>query len=119
MGRVSNMAMVIALVASTLASCAGSKEMILEYNDVQFFRAVLVSKSALEVSGLSFHSSMTVKNVDAKQKDDKINISVYLQSASRGGRGDFNYKLSIPGSVNMITFGPTHEVIWRRNDSRK
>lgn len=101
-----------------LVACAGGKKMILTYQDTQFFHADYISPNRLEISGLAFHSSFVIKNIEATQRGREINVSVYLRPANGDGVGNFKYVVDIPSSVTLVTFGSTHEPIWRRSSEK-
>lgn len=89
--------------------------MILAAKDVQFFEKETIEKNSLKfvrISGLVFHSSMAVKSVDLKFKEDTAIIQVEIIPAKHGLSGRFSIDVPLSTGVNKILFGSTLDPIW-------
>jgi hypothetical protein len=96
---------------------ARASDMILAYRDVQFFKVVELPSqktTAIEISGLAFHSALAVEKITTDIKGKSLMVEVYLCPARPGLSGSFDYELSIPDSVNEVRFGGEKFVVWRR-----
>ena len=91
--------------------------MTLEFKDVQFFRAEETEKAGkqiLVVSGLAFHSSMTVSGIEEVREDDFKILIVNLSLAEPSKSGSFEYEIIIEPELNSIKFGKEKHEIWSR-----
>lgn len=114
--KIFNKFFLIAAVLLTTACNAGD-DMILEYKDVQSFQATVIfdrTPLALKISGLAFHSAMSVEKITTKIEGPLLTIYVHLTVAKSGLSGRFEYELSVPDSVNEVRFGKEKFVIWKR-----
>jgi hypothetical protein len=105
------------LVVAVFAACAQESDMILELKDVQFFKIRQTNSSpmTLRVSGLSFHSALAVQKVTISEEHDSMRLFVHLTPATQGLSGNFDYTVTIPDSINLLSFGKERSVIWRRD----
>lgn len=91
--------------------------MILEYKDVQFFKAEAEPPSAptsLKISGLAFHSALSVGKITDENDAGSIVVLVHLIPATPGTSGSFAIDIPIPDSVNDVRFGNERVEIWKR-----
>lgn len=113
------MGVISIILLGIMPSCTLAKEVVLEAKDVQFFKIYEIKSSTseeLKISGLAFHSTMAVKNIKVIQEKETITIFVYLTPTKAGMSGNFDYTLPIPGSVNVINFGTSKVIIWKRGE---
>lgn len=90
---------------------------ILEARDVQNFKIQEVQgtyPTELSLSGLAFNSSMAVSSITTKRNGPSLTVFVHLSLAHRGESGNFNYKLTVPDSVNEVRFGKNATQVWKR-----
>jgi hypothetical protein len=94
---------------------------ILEVKDIASFQVQTMefSPAKIRLTGFAFHSSLAVSDVILKQNDDTIHIIVPLVIVRKGLSGNLDYVLSIPDSVNTVTFGNNKTVIWTRQNFGK
>lgn len=106
----------IAAVLLTTACNAGD-DMILEYKDVQSFKATPMpdrTPLVLKISGLAFHSAMSVEKITTRTEGSSLIVYVHLTLARPGLSGKFEYELPVPSSINEVRFGNEKAVIWKR-----
>lgn len=122
------------LFAGTFAvvcvSCNAENNMILEYKDVQFFKAIEnigvtspgttdIALTKLKISGLAFHSALVVKKIESEVDGQLLTVYVYLGQAKQGLSGSFSYELIVPELVTEVRFGKDGPVIWTRQKTTK
>lgn len=102
-----------------VTNMAASKDddIILEFKDVQFFKALETSSlpMTIKLSGLAFHSSLAVKTITTKAYDHSLQVLVHLAPATKGLSGSFEYSVVVPTTVNAVTFGKAAVSIWDRD----
>jgi len=103
-------------VIAAFVACAQGSGMVLELKDVQFFKAqqTNTAPATIKLSGLAFHSSLAVQEVTTSQYDESLQLLVHLTPATAGLTGNFDYTLTIPSSVNTVSFGKEKIAIWNR-----
>jgi hypothetical protein len=111
----------LAILLSIPAVAAGVQQdngVLVKYADVQFFKVRETRLSpivTLELSGLAFHSSLAVDNIETKVSGDCLDVLVHLVPARQGLRGDFTYDVDVPEKVDAVCFGADRKIIWRRH----
>lgn len=97
-------------------SCESDATMILEYEDIQFFKANLSSSEPrlLIVEGLAFHSALSVGEIKTTKDADTVNVKIYLVSANAGSSGSFKYEVTLANDVKKVTLGEKKYVIWKK-----
>jgi hypothetical protein len=104
------------VLASLLSFCGCGGNKILELKDVQNFHVVeSPDKSALEVSGLAFHSALAVEGMTTERRGDDLTVELRLVLARKGLSGSFSYAVGVPVGVNRVLFGRDRKEIWRRS----
>lgn len=69
----------------------------------------------LNISGLSSHSALAVKNMESKIIDNHIlSVKISLTLAKPRTSGRFDYTVNLPKEINSVEFGNERQVIWRR-----
>jgi hypothetical protein len=69
----------------------------------------------LNISGLSAHSALAVKDMESKIIDNHIlSVKISLTLAGSGTSGRFDYTVNLPKEINSVEFGNERQVIWRR-----
>jgi hypothetical protein len=93
------------------------KDMILELKDIQFFQAQQTDSSPVKIqlSGLVFHSSLAIREATASVQDNSLQVIVHLTPATARLSGNLDYTITVPISVNTVTFGNEKTVIWNRS----
>jgi hypothetical protein len=92
--------------------------MILDYKDVQFFKVQETERGSsimLELSGLAFHSSLTVESIETQDEDGCIIVLVHLTLARSGLTGNCDDTCDVPENVNCVYFGTSKQLIWKRS----
>lgn len=105
------------LIILGLGGCTAKQDMILEYKDVQFFKAEAEPPSApktLRISGLAFHSALSVGKITSESEAGSLVVLIHLIPATKGTSGSFAFELSIPDSIRDVRFGNERVVIWKR-----
>ncbi|GHT96516.1 hypothetical protein AGMMS49545_21700 [Betaproteobacteria bacterium] len=79
------------------------------------------SSSEIRLKGMSRHSAMGVYKIETLQIDKTLRVIAHGALVNKYNpeevKGELDYKLSIPHSVDMITFGNENTIILdRRND---
>ncbi len=109
---------IFSIITFFLAACTGQRDnMLLDYNDVQFFKVREIKSVplvSLEISGLAFHSSLAVESIETKTEADCMVILVHLVPTRTGLVGNFTYYLDIPKEINAVCFGTTKHIVWKR-----
>lgn len=102
-----------------ISACSNQSSKVLEYEDVQFFKAESTESNGLKylnISGLAFHSSLVVKEmVEINEKDSKV-IIIKLMPTSEGKTGSFNYAIEIGNELASIKFGEKKHTIWLKEN---
>jgi hypothetical protein len=109
--------MMILFLMGISPSCTLGKSTVLELKDVQSFKANVISAPTadnLKLSGLAFHSSLAVSDIEIIRQKESITVIVYLAPAKNGMSGNFEYIISLPNSINTVKFGTEGAVIWKR-----
>lgn len=92
--------------------------MVLEYEDVQFFKAEVINEADnqfLKVSGLAFHSSLVVSDIKELPESDGVKVLIVtLSPTKKSMSGDFEYKVKIEPNLRTIKFGKEKYEIWSR-----
>lgn len=105
------------------AACSFGESMILEKKDTQFFTVKVAGIENgtvnLLISGLSFHSGLSVSEMVSEVENENLLIKVYLHPAAKGGSGRFEYELDVPPTVSHILFGNERVSIWDRGQENK
>jgi hypothetical protein len=100
-------------------ACSFGDSMILEKQDTQFFTVKVIGTEnetvKLLISGLSFHSGLSVSEVTTDIDGDNLSVQVNLQPAVMGGSGRFEHEISIPSTVSKVLFGKKQVKIWDRS----
>ena len=98
-------------------AAACERNMILEKRDIQFFGVEKIADFPVEIkiTGLIFHSSLAVGEVEALEVGDVLHVNIYLIPASPGASGNIKYRLAIPSSIREVVFGKEAEIIWTRD----
>lgn len=106
------------LAVAICYSASGIAQTILEAKDVI---GLTIEKSSgktgeiLNISGLSAHSALVVKNMESKIIDNHIlSVKIALTMARSGTSGSFNYTVNLPKEINSVEFGNERQVVWRR-----
>ena len=101
------------LISILLAGCNHAP---LGVKDIISFQVQIIESSPVKIklTGLAAHSSLAVSDVTLTQSDDTIHVLVNMTIARKGASGNLDYVLSIPDSVNTVTFGDNKSVIWTR-----
>lgn len=106
------------LAVAICYSASGIAQTILEAKDVIGLK---IEKSddkkgeILNISGLSSHSALAVKNMESKIIDNHIlSVKIALTMARSGTSGRFDYTVNLPKEINSVEFGNERQVIWRR-----
>lgn len=96
---------------------AMEKDMILELKDIQFFQAKQANASPekIKLSGLVFHSSLAIREITTSVQVDSLQVIVHLTPATARLSGNLDYTITVPTSVNTVTFGNLKTVIWNRS----
>lgn len=68
----------------------------------------------VRIDGVSGDSSRRVKRVNVTQKEGELNVKVVLTLREGTGTGAFSKEIDIDDSINIISFGEEHAVIWKR-----
>lgn len=109
----------VVVAMALLAGCSFYPDRTLEAEQTQFLE---VKESTTEggekqlvVSGLAFNSAMSVERIGLKPYgDSEINILVHLTQSKEGLSGRFLYTVTVPASVDHVTFGAKRTLIWKR-----
>ena len=110
-------AIILTTIASASSGVAKASDVILALKDVQFFKIVELAgrkPTALEISGLAFHSALAVEKIATDTKGNSLMVDLYLCLARPGLSGSFDYELSVPDSIYEVRFGDEKILIWRR-----
>lgn len=106
------------LAVAICYSASGIAQTILEAKDViglKIEKADDKTGEILNISGLSSHSALAVKNMESKIIDNHIlSVKIALTMARSGTSGSFNYTVNLPKEINFVEFGNERQVIWRR-----
>lgn len=104
----------VTLIVSS--ACAQEGGMTLELKDVQFFQAKQIDSSTMTIrlTGLVFHSSLGIRNIITLQDNQSLQILVYLVPATAKFTGNLDFSVTVPSSIQSVTFGKTKAVIWDR-----
>jgi len=102
------------------AGCCGS--MVLEIDYVADLKVEISTERGIEylqISGLCISSSLVVREIRKKVKDDEILILVRLGLTRKDYNysGSFCYRVPLDENVNVVKFGNKEEVIWTRDRS--
>ena len=99
----------------TLA-CSASDDTILEYKDVNLNVTELPNRTpfTLKISGLAFHSALSVEKITTKTEGAALIVYVHLTIAKPGLSGRFEHELPVPNSINQVQFGNGKYTIWKR-----
>lgn len=111
------------LAVAIFYSASGMAQTFLEAKDVIGLK---IEKSddkkgeILNISGLSSHSALAVKNMESKIIDNHIlSVKIALTMARSGTSGRFDYTVNLPKEINSVEFGNERQVIWRREVAAK
>ncbi|WP_423732359.1 hypothetical protein [Hafnia paralvei] len=111
------------LAVAIFYSASGMAQTFLEAKDVIGLK---IEKSddkkgeILNISGLSSHSALAVKNMESKIIDNHIlSVKIALTMAGSGTSGRFDYTVNLPKEINSVEFGNERQVIWRREVAAK
>lgn len=89
--------------------------MVLEFKDVQKFKAVeKQDKSQLQISGLAFHSALAVERISVETQGQDLIVELHLVRARVGLSGSFDYTVDVPVDTVRVLFGKERKEIWRR-----
>lgn len=105
------------LAATAIVSCTEGRDMILEAKDVQFLKVEETRAppaARLQVSGLAFHSSLGVTDINTTVSEKSLIILVRLGPSGRGASGNFSRELDIPETVDKVLFGKDKVMLWKR-----
>jgi len=108
---------VIAILMIVATDCAAGNDIILEYKDVQSFKLIELPDRpghGLKISGLAFHSALSVDKMTTETVDTALIIYIHLVPAKPGLSGSFEYELTVPDSIREVRFGRERVVIWKR-----
>ena len=108
------------LALLTVGGCAAVQNAVLESKDVQFLKVhelQAARPTRLKISGLAFHSAMSVNKITTKTEGSAMVVLVHLAIAKQGTSGSFEYELAVPDSVNEVRFGNSSVRIWKRRPS--
>lgn len=103
-----------------MTACSAGTKMILEYKDVQFPKVQETKNNnsvSLNISGLAFHSSLAVSNIETRIENHSLMVYVNLIIAKEGLSGSFSYELAVPNSIDEVRFGNEKILIWSRSKS--
>lgn len=110
----------IVLITIMVASQSGCDVMVVEYKDVAKFsieeKKINNEENAVTISGHITHSSLSVKEVIEKYKNEEINLMVLLTPARRELSSHFKHQTIASKTIKKITFGQNRHVIWQRDD---
>lgn len=109
--------LIIIFIVFVSSACAQEKKMTLELKDVQFFQAKQIGSSPLTIrlTGLVFHSSLGIRNVTTLRDNQTLQILVHLVPATAKFSGNLDYSVTVPSSIQFVTFGKTKAIIWDRD----
>lgn len=111
------------LAVAICYSASGIAQTILEAKDViglKIEKADDKTGEILNISGLSAHSALAVKNMESKIIDSHIlSVKISLTLAISGTSGRFDYTVNLPKEINSVEFGNERQVIWRREVAAK
>lgn len=107
----------VLLTTSVLAlfSCAPVNGEILEFRDVQDFsvhQQADGNEVYIQVSGLAFHSSLSVDSIEIKRIDNDLMLYVHLVPAALAQSGRFNASIPVPKDIEKVFFGKERYLIW-------
>ncbi|MCI5127579.1 MAG: hypothetical protein D3907_03545 [Candidatus Electrothrix sp. AUS3] len=102
----------------TVFSTGCARDMVLEFKDIQSFHIEVISKKEesvkIRLSGLAFHSSLAVKDMKVERREHEMQIIIFLSRAKLGMSGSFEYTLTLPSDVSIVTLGQERKLIWDR-----
>ncbi len=115
MKPIANILFYIVLMVMTPA-CIASDDTILEYKDVNLDVTELPNRTplTLKISGLAFHSVLSVEKITTKTEGASLIVYVHLTIAKPGLSGRFEHELSVPDSINQVQFGNGKHTVWKR-----
>ncbi|WP_444884102.1 hypothetical protein [Microbulbifer sp. PSTR4-B] len=109
----------LTLLSSFYVACSFGEPMILEKKDTQFFTVKVIDVEhdtvSLLVSGLSFHSALSVSKISTEVEGGNLSVKVHLQPGLKGGSGSFEQEVIVPPSVSNVVFGNDKVKVWSRN----
>lgn len=102
-----------------LVACAGGGYLVgtvCKLEEVSAFKVTERSRDpiVLNVSGLAFNSSATVRKIEVVESGNIAVIKVYLQLAKPGKTGRFDYAYTVPAHILQVSFENENTVIWKR-----
>lgn len=108
---------IIIVIVFVSSACAQEGDMTLELKDVQFFQAKQIDSSPITIrlTGLVFHSSLGIRNVTTLRDNQSLQILVHLVPATAKFSGNLDYSVTVPSSIQSVTFGQTKAIIWDRD----
>jgi hypothetical protein len=99
-------------------ACSADNRMVLEKKDIQFFNVEEKREEEaiiLRISGLAFHSSLSVSDIKTEIQGTSLLVFVFLAPARDGRSGSFSFEVSVPASVKDVCFGNEKTIIWERH----
>src|SRR5947207_3424183 len=105
----------IAILLSLVCCSCDKDTMILELKDVQNFQCTEKQQAtALQISGLAFHSALAIEKMTSKRRDQDLIIELHLVRARRDLSGSFDFNIPVPTGVTRVLFGKERREIWKK-----
>lgn len=106
------------MIFLNIVGCKEVDSMILEYEDIQFFKSELITnkngENLVRISGLSFHSSMAVKNISSYTEGSSVIVLIHLTPTKQGLSGSFQHDIELSNTISSIKLGTKKHIIWER-----
>lgn len=102
-------------IGTLMLACSGYYgEQALKLEHVQFFNVRQTQPGELRISGIAVHSSLSVQRIESVLGGREIQVRVVLVPAKKGLSGSFAYVAVLNDTVEKVTFGDEHTLIWTR-----